>query len=131
MYVCASGEIVVAAATRAQLAAKLVTPTVDEIRDIGRTRQSGSPDHIGQARLLFSFGLADTTSDTRSHVPFVVPDARAISRDLLHTLAYKVLQMPMFSSVEMLAPGFVPAEVFHLAGEMLDGKWTMRSLEVA
>ena len=77
-----------------------------------------------------SCGLADTTSHTRCHVPFVVPDAEAISRDSAYTLAYKVLQMPMFSSVEMLAPGFVQAEVFHLAGKMLEGKLPMPPLEV-
>ena len=45
----ASKEMVAVAATRAQSPAKLVIPTVDETRDIGRTRHSGSPDHIGQA----------------------------------------------------------------------------------
>ena len=37
----------------------------------------------------------------------------------------------MFSSVEMLAPGLVLAEVFHLVGKMLEGKLPMPSPEVA
>ena len=37
----------------------------------------------------------------------------------------------MFSSIEMLALGFVPAEVFHLAGKMMEEKLPMPSLEVA
>ena len=39
--------------------------------------------------------------------------------------------MPMFSSIEIFALGFVPAEVFHLAGKMLEGKLSMPFLEVA
>ena len=42
-----------------------------------------------------------------------------------------MLQMPIFSSVEMLAPDFAPAQVFHLAGKILEGKAPMPSLEVA
>ena len=85
-----------------EMVAKIVTPTIDESRDIRRTRHSGSPDHISQAQLPLSVGLAGTTSYTRSHVLSTVPHARAISRDSTHTLVYKVLQMPMFSFVEML-----------------------------
>jgi len=127
----ASGEMMAAAATRAQTAAKLVTPSVNESRDIGRTRHSGSPDHIGQARLPLSFGLADIASAPRPHVPAPAPDGGVVARDSAHTLAYKVLQMPIFSSVDLLAPDFKPAGVFHLAGEMLEGKVPMPSLEVA
>ena len=101
----ASWEMVAAAATRTQSAAKLVMPTVDETRDIEWTRHSGSPDHIGQARLPLSFGLADTTSHTRFYAPSIDTDARAISGDSAHTLAYKVLQMLMFSCVEMFGSG--------------------------
>ena len=39
--------------------------------------------------------------------------------------------MPMFCSIEMLAQGFVRAEVFHLAGKMLEANLPMPSLEVA
>ncbi len=39
--------------------------------------------------------------------------------------------MPIFSSVELLAPDFKPAGVFHLAGKMLEGKVPMPSLEMA
>ena len=77
----ASREMEAALATRAQLAAKLVTPTVDESRDIGPTRHSGLPDLIGQAQLPLSFGLADTTSHTRLHVASTLPDATTIPRD--------------------------------------------------
>ena len=44
-----SGQMVPATATRVQSAAKLVTPTIDETTDIGRTCHSGSSDHIGEA----------------------------------------------------------------------------------
>ena len=58
--------------------------------------------------------FADTTFHTRSHVLSIVPDARVISRDSTHTLTYKVLQMSMFSYIEILERRFVLAEVFHL-----------------
>ena len=45
----ASGEIVAAVATRAQLVSKTVTPTVGEARNIGCTRKKGLPNDIGQA----------------------------------------------------------------------------------
>ena len=127
----ASGEMMAAVATRAQAAAKVVTPAVDESTDLGRTRHSGSPDHIGQARLPLSFGLADTASAPQPHVSALARDEEPVARDSVHTLAHKVLQMPMFSSIDVLASDFKPARVFHLAGQMLEGKVAMPSLEVA
>ena len=80
--------MVVATATRAQLAAKTAMLTVDEGRDIGRAHHSGSPDRIGQTRLPLSFPLANTTSHTRTHVPSTVPDPRAILRDSEYVIAF-------------------------------------------
>ena len=77
----ASREIVAATAIQAQPTAKKVTQTVDETRAIGvigRTRYSGSPDHIVQIRLPLSFRLTDTPLDTRCHVLSILPDERAI-----------------------------------------------------
>lgn len=127
----ASGQMVAAAATRAQTSAKAVAPTTDEPQDSGRARHSGLSDQIGQARLPLSFGLADAGSAARSYIPASAQDGGTVVRDTAHTLAYKVLQMPIFSSVELLAPDFKPAGVFHLAGKMLEGKVPMPSLEVA
>jgi hypothetical protein len=127
----ASGQMVAAAATRAQTSAKIVAPTTDEPQDSGRARHSGLSDQIGQARLPLSFGLADVGSAARSYIPASAQDGGTVVRDTAHTLAYKVLQMPIFSSVELLAPDFKPAGVFHLAGKMLEGKVPMPSLEVA
>ena len=127
----ASGELVGAAATRAQTAANVRTPPVDEAGGVGRTRHSGSLDHIGQARLPLSFGLADIASAPRRHVSVPAPDGGTVARDSAHTLAYKVLQMPIFSSVDLLATDLQPAGVFHLAGSMLEGKVPMPSLEVS
>ena len=81
--------------------------------------------------MRLSFGLADTTSHTQLYVAYTLLDATTISRDSAHTLAYKVLQTPMFFFVDMLVPGFVLVDVFHLVSEMLKGKLPVSSLEVA
>ena len=77
-----------------------------------------------------SFELADTASTPRHHVPIPVRDGGVVARDSTHTLAYKVLQLPIFSSVDLLASDLKPAGVFYLAGRMLEGKVPMPSLEV-
>jgi len=90
------------------------------------------PDHIGQACLPLSFHLVNATSIVHSHVPVaIVPHRRTIANDLAHTLAYKVLQMPVFSFVEMMALNFIPVQVFHLVSNMLEQKLPMPFLEVA
>jgi len=59
------------------------------------------------------------------------PPGRTTAKDLIHTLAYKMLQILVFSSMEILVPDFALAQVFHLASKMLEGKIPMPSLEVA
>jgi len=58
------------------------------------------------------------------------PPRGIIAKDLVHILTYKMLQIPLFSSMEILALDFAPIQVPHLASKMLEGKLPMPSLEV-
>lgn len=69
---------------------------MDDSRNFGRTHNSGTSNYIGQAQLLLSFGLTNTTFLSRSHVPIIAPDATATIKDSTYILAYKKLQMPMY-----------------------------------
>lgn len=62
---------------------------MDDSRNFGRTHNSGTSNYIGQAQLLLSFGLTNTTFLSRSHVPIIAPDAIATIKDSTRILAYK------------------------------------------
>lgn len=117
--------------TLAQTVAKTVAPTTSEPLDNLHARHSGTANQIGQAQLPLSFGLADAATAGRCYVLAPTCNGEAISKDLVHTLAYKVLQMPIFSSVELMTRDFKPTRIFHLVGKMLEGQMAMPSLKVA
>ena len=50
---------------------------------------------------------------------------------MVHTLASKVLHIPLFTAKEWSSPKFQLAKVFHLAGRILEGKVFSSSLTVA
>ena len=131
----ASGEVVAAVATRAQTTAQSVAPSSSSTPPpavVGtRPRHMGLPDHIGQSRLPLSFGIADTAPPVHISPPVVHPSSSLMSGDAAHSLAHKVLQLPVFAGVDFLTPGFQAASVFHLAGSMLEGKVPMPSQEVS
>ena len=64
----ASEEVVSSAAvTRAQTISRDTPSTTGESVDTLRARHNGPVDHIGQARLLLSFGLADAAQFNNGH----------------------------------------------------------------
>lgn len=127
----AAGEVVGAAATRAQTTAQAAPPPSTLADVASRPRHTGLPDHIGQARLPLSFTIADAVASGTAPPPVSASRSSRVQEDAAHTLAYKVLQLPVFSGVDLSIPEFQPSSVFHLAGSMLEGKVPMPSLEVA
>jgi len=110
MFGVAREMVVSIVATHVQTIAKLVAPPLDVTKDSGCVQHSGLLDHIGQVHLPLSFGLVDATSTIHFHVPVaIVPHRGTIVNDLAYTLAYKVLQMLVFSLIEMLASNFALA----------------------
>lgn len=130
----AFGEVVAAVATRAQTTAQSVAPSSSSsppIVDGVRPRHVGLPDHIGQSRLPLSFSIADTAPPVGISPPVVTPPSSSVSGEAAHSLAYKVLRLPVFSGMDFLTPNFQAASVFHLVGSMLEGKVPIPSLEVS
>ena len=97
----------------------------------GHPRHAGLPDHIGQSRLPLSFTIADAATSSAAPPPVTVPQVSPIHGDAAHSLAYKVLRLPVFAGVDFMTSDFHPSRVFHLAGSMLEGKVPMPSLEVS
>jgi len=62
--------------------------------------------------LPLSFGLVDATSAVHSHVQVAIPLKGTTTKDLKHTLAYKMLQISVNSSMEMLVLDFAPSVSF-------------------
>jgi len=81
--------------------------------------------------LPLSFGLADTATIARTQSLVILRDGDSILKDVTQSLAHKVLQMPIFSSLELMALGFKPTEAFHLVGTMLEGTVHLPSLQVS
>lgn len=65
----------------------------------------------------------------QSHVPPLALEVRAIDRDSIYTVAYKML--PNLTSVNFLAPHFKLAKISHMVGKILEGQVPMPSLDVA
>ena len=85
-------------------------------------------DHIGQARLPLSFGLADAIQSVSGCHPNEVPNSTI---DVVHTLASKVLHTHLFMAMDWSLPYFQPAKVFYLAGRILKGKASLPSMTMA
>lgn len=99
----ALGKMIKTIATHAETSAKVVTPFVDESKNIKHNCYNGSLDHICQTLLPLSFGLVDIVFALQPHVLGLAPYGRAIVWDLGHTLVYKMLQVLIFSSIDLLA----------------------------
>lgn len=127
----ALGQVVAAVATRAQTTAQTVAPPSVPVSSVGRPRHGGLPDHIGQARLPLSFSTADAVTSGAVPTRTTVPQVSSTHGDAAHSLAYKVLQLPVFTGADLLTLDSPPARVFHLAGSMLEGKVPMPSLAVS
>ena len=127
----ALGQVVAAVSTRAQTTAQGVAPPLAPASSVGRPRHAGLPDHIGQSRLPLSFSTADAVTSGAVPTPTTVPQVTSTRGDAAHSLAYKVLQLPVFTGTDLLTLDGPPARVFHLAGSMLEGKVPMPSLEVS
>jgi len=86
------GEMAMATApTHAQTTAQLVALSLDISKDSRHIHHSGLLDHIDQACLLLSFGLADATLAIHSHNPMTIPPRRTTAKELVYTLACKML----------------------------------------
>ena len=127
----ASGEVLAAVATRAQTIAQTGSPPTVPVDTVSRPRHAGLPDQIDQSRLPLSFGVAETSIPRQSPTPTSLSVDVSTRGDAAHSLAYKVLRLPVFAGVDFLTPDFQPSSVFHLAGSMLEGKVSMPSLEVS
>lgn len=123
--------MVVAVSTHAQTVAKTVASTISEPLESSCAHHSGIVDQSRQAHLPLSFGLADAPSVAHGYVATPAHNGEAISRDLAHTLAYKVLQMSIFLNIELMMPDFKPTWIFHLVGKILEGKMAMPFLNLA
>ena len=58
-------------------------------------------------------------------------DALDPATDVVHTLASKLLYIPLFTAMEWSSSAIQPAKVFHLVGRILEGKVTPTSLTMA
>ena len=103
------------ASTRSQTLADVVVSTSGGSNEASHPRHAGPTDQVGQARLPLSFGLVDTAVVGAKN-PVPLRDGDSISKDVTHALAYKILQMSIFSGSELMAPDFKHAGVFHLVG---------------
>lgn len=86
-------------------------------------------DQIGQTRLLMSFGLADVIQSINGRNSSM--ENPNLATDMVHTLASKVLHIPLFAVMEWSSPDIQPAKVFHLVGKILEEKTSLFSLVVA
>ena len=117
----ASGEVVSSTAmTRTPSVSQDTPSSIGESVDNLRARDIGPADHIGQAHLPLPFGLADVVqyvSGCHSSL-----EASNPATDVVHTLASKMLYTPLFIAMQWSSCGIQPAQVFHLACRILEGK---------
>ena len=97
----ASGQVSATVAPCAQTTAQVVAPSSTPVVSSGHPRHVKLPDHIGQSRLPLSFSIADAapaiTAPSTS-----MPQTLSTHRDAAYSLAYKVLQLPVFARVDFL-----------------------------
>ena len=99
----ALGEVVSSAAvTRAQAESRATPSTIGESVASLRAPDNAHADQINQARLLLSFGLADTVESVSGRHPN--NEVSNLATDVAHTLASKVLHTPLFMAMEWLSP---------------------------
>jgi hypothetical protein len=79
--------------------------------------------------LPLSFGLADVDQSVSGRNSNV--DASSSTTDMIHTLASKVLDTPLFTAIEWSSSNIQSAKGFHLAGRILERNTPPASLTVA
>lgn len=127
----ASGELVGAVATRSQTMRNVGVSAVNVMAGPPQLHHVGLIDSIDQVRLPMSFGVAEATPSLGRTVLSPSKIGNSNSKELVHTLAKKVLQVPTFLGMDLMAPGFQPTGIFHMAMGVLEGTKTMPSLHMA
>ena len=119
----ALGEVVAAVATRSQGSSLPVAPMVEEnsaTQGRPHVRHQGPSDSIGQSRLPLTFGLADVVTGPSLETISSERDS-AKEGDMVKSLAFKLLEVPLFSGVQLQRENFDSAAVYHMAGKMMQG----------
>ena len=81
----------------------------------------GPVDQIGQVCLPLPFGLADAFQFVSNFKLSLV--ALKLTTDMMHTLASKVLQTPLFKTMEWSSSDIQITKVFHIVSRILEGKY--------
>ena len=97
----------------------------DRVPKEPKVRFQGPADNIGQARLPLSFDLTDVTATLPADSG---RRATSLSGDQVKEMACKLLQVPLFSVLQMQQPDFQPADVYHMAWNMAQGKEPLPSV---
>jgi len=118
----ALGEMVAAVATRSQLKTPSGMPDILRdpvlVQDEFTTRHKGPTDNIGQSRLPFTFGLADVATK-QPHDRISNEENTSMMEDMVKELAGKVLEVLLFSGIQLQCPDFDAAIAYHMAGKMM------------
>ena len=120
----AVGEMTAAVATRAQMKTPSSVPMVggDSVAPKEPiVRHKGPADSIGQSRLPLSFGLADV-APRQFDLQINKEAETSMQEDMVKGLALKLLEIPLFSGVQLQRTDFDVAAVYHMAGKMMQGK---------
>lgn len=80
--------------------------------------------------MLLLFALAYVNFSTRSFISTSTQDGDTSFKDLVYTLTYKVLNIPIFSKIDLLMLKFKKAMIFQLDDKILEGKVRMSSLYI-
>ena len=83
-------------------------------------RFKGPADNIGQSRLPLTFGLADVVASPSLGAHVKRRDAH-VEEELVKNLARKVLEIPLFSGIQLQRQDFDASAVYHMAGKMMQG----------
>ena len=96
----AAGQVISTVTTQSQSGAPQVPiVAVDPLGGVMQgARHKGPVDGIGQSRLPMTFGLADVAAN----LPQGTPGGNETKKGVVKSLALKVLQVPMFSSIQSL-----------------------------
>ena len=81
------------------------------------TRHKGPTDGIGQSRLPMTFGLADVAAAMSHGTPSGIDTI--LEEDIVKGLALKVLQVPLFSGIQLQRPRFDPTVVYLMASKIM------------
>lgn len=82
-------------------------------------------------QLPLSFDLADINSMAKTFISTSIWDENTSIKDLVHTLAYKELNILIIFNIDLLALEFKRAWIFQLANKILEGKMYMPFIHIA